>query len=122
MHHRSFLPMQRAPATLLFLLLAIVVPLGLLAAHLHEAQENPDERLAEVIGPASDETSATPLPSRIETHWFAAASEEIATMEYHTSVSGQGLKAPNRAHNLRTYFRGADVEVVFIPRRRAEGN
>ncbi len=35
---------------------------------------------------------------------LAAAQRHIAEREYRASPNGQGLQAPNRRHNLRTYF------------------
>jgi hypothetical protein len=36
--------------------------------------------------------------------WLAAAQRQIAQREYRASENGGGLQAPNRAHDLRTYF------------------
>jgi hypothetical protein len=35
--------------------------------------------------------------------WLADARRELAEREYRASENGQGLQAPNRAHDLRTY-------------------
>ena len=43
---------------------------------------------------------------------FAAlAREELAQREYRASENGEGLQAPNRAHNLRTYFGSSGIRV-----------
>ena len=44
--------------------------------------------------------------------WLGKAQEGISEREYHASRNSRGLQAPNRAHNLRTYFdeRGIGVE------------
>jgi hypothetical protein len=34
--------------------------------------------------------------------WLAQAHQQVAAREYRASENGQGLQAPNRAHNLRT--------------------
>jgi hypothetical protein len=36
--------------------------------------------------------------------WLTKAQQNIAQREYRASENGQGLQAPNRAHDLRTYF------------------
>ena len=43
--------------------------------------------------------------------WLAAAEREMAEREYRASENGEGLQAPNRAHNLRTYFEKTGVRV-----------
>jgi hypothetical protein len=57
--------------------------------------------------PDAPESSAA-LPSA---GWLAGAGEEIALREYRASASGQGLQAPNRAHNLRTWFEPTGIRV-----------
>jgi hypothetical protein len=43
--------------------------------------------------------------------FIARAQEYIAAREYHASENGEGLEAPNRAHNLRTYFATTGIRV-----------
>jgi hypothetical protein len=43
--------------------------------------------------------------------WLAGAQREIAAREYRVSRSAAGLQAPNRAHNLRTYFEPTGIRV-----------
>ena len=43
--------------------------------------------------------------------WLAEAQRQIAAREYRASENGQGLQAPNRAHNLRTYFEKTGIRV-----------
>jgi hypothetical protein len=43
--------------------------------------------------------------------WMASAARHIADREYRASANGAGLQAPNRRHNLRTYFEPAGVRV-----------
>ena len=49
-------------------------------------------------------------PLRSES-WLGAARRQIAQREYRASENGEGLQAPNRAHNLRTYFEKTGVRV-----------
>jgi hypothetical protein len=44
--------------------------------------------------------------------WLARAQRGLAEREYQASLSRQGLQAPNRAQNLRTYFDPTGVRVV----------
>jgi hypothetical protein len=44
--------------------------------------------------------------------WLAEAERSIAAREYEASDAGSGLQAPNRAHDLRTYFAGDGARVV----------
>ena len=44
--------------------------------------------------------------------FLAAAQASIAAREYRASQNGEGLQAPNRAHNLRTYFDSHGIRVV----------
>src|SRR5882672_1698152 len=43
--------------------------------------------------------------------WLATAREQIAAREYRASANGDVLQAPNRAHNLRTYFANTGIRV-----------
>jgi hypothetical protein len=43
--------------------------------------------------------------------WLAAAQRQIAEREYRASENVEGLQAPNRAHNLRTYFQKTGIRV-----------
>ena len=54
--------------------------------------------LCSLVGPAG--------PSGTTSHqdWLAVAQRHIAEREYRASANALGLQAPNRAHNLRTYF------------------
>jgi hypothetical protein len=44
--------------------------------------------------------------------WLTRAQRGLAEREYRASLSRQGLQAPNRAQNLRTYFDPTGVRVV----------
>ena len=57
--------------------------------------------------------------SSISSDWWSCARVQLEAEEYVASVAAAGLQAPNRANNLRTYFRDHGIEVV--PRVRAEG-
>lgn len=53
----------------------------------------------------------TPAPSTPDAGWLAKVQQHIAGREYRTSENGTGLQAPNRAHNLRTYFDAQGIRV-----------
>jgi len=59
--------------------------------------------------------SASVAPDRASTaltdSGFAAVQSQIAQREYRTSANSNGLQAPNRAHNLRTYFVPTGIRV-----------
>jgi hypothetical protein len=44
--------------------------------------------------------------------WCAQTSATIARSEYEASPTDRGLQAPNRAQNLRTYFRDSGLELI----------
>ena len=59
--------------------------------------------------PASAERAAAQaLP---DADWIARASRQLAAREYAASASGAGFQAPNRRHNLRSYFEPTGVRV-----------
>ena len=51
-------------------------------------------------GPASQVI----LPKGASANWWQCVQRGLAEAEYNPSRNKQGLQAPNRAHNLRTYF------------------
>ena len=51
-------------------------------------------------GPASQ----VKLPKGASANWWQRVQRGLAEAEYNPSRNKQGLQAPNRAHNLRTYF------------------
>ncbi len=57
--------------------------------------------------PGEPSPGATP-PSALE---LTRVREQIAEREYRASENGAGLQAPNRAHNLRTYFEPTGIRV-----------
>ncbi len=44
--------------------------------------------------------------------WLGTVLAQIEADEYKASVNERGLQAPNRAHNIRTYFEDGGIEVV----------
>jgi len=44
------------------------------------------------------------LPRGASAGWWSDVQRELAEYEYRPSQNAEGLQAPNRAHNLRTYF------------------
>jgi hypothetical protein len=63
--------------------------------------------------PTRRESSQAPTDSQ------AGIAGQLARREYQASANGQGLQAPNRAHNLRTYF---EPDGVRVHDRTAEGS
>jgi hypothetical protein len=59
---------------------------------------------------ATHAVAAPPLDA--DTDWLASLQQSIAEAEYEASENGLGLQAPNRAHNLRTYFEPDGIRVV----------
>jgi hypothetical protein len=51
-------------------------------------------------------------PAGIPGDWWTAVRCELQAREYQVSPSPLGLQAPNRAQNLRTYFRDKGIEIV----------
>ena len=47
----------------------------------------------------------------IDQNWWKNVQRNLAEYEYHPSENGKGLQAPNRAHNLRTYFDSTGIRV-----------
>jgi len=43
--------------------------------------------------------------------WMARLQRNIAAYEYRASPNSHGLQAPNRAHNLRTYFEPTGIRL-----------
>lgn len=43
--------------------------------------------------------------------WIASAQREITAREYQASENKEGLQAPNRAHDLRTYFEPTGIRI-----------
>jgi hypothetical protein len=58
-----------------------------------------------------EELKADPAIGRPPSSWLARAQREIAEREYQASENGEGLQAPNRAHDLRTYFERTGIRV-----------
>jgi sorbitol-specific phosphotransferase system component IIC len=52
------------------------------------------------------------LASNPDSGWLATAQKKIDQKEYEASRNNKGLQAPNRAHNIRTYFSEKGIRVV----------
>jgi hypothetical protein len=50
-------------------------------------------------------------PQGIEDGWLGRAQRGLAEREYQASRNRAGLQAPNRAHDLRTYFEPSGIRV-----------
>jgi hypothetical protein len=67
-----------------------------------------------VVGAAREPVASTSpqLPTGTGGDWPARVARDLAEREYEASRNAEGLQAPNRAHNLRTYFEPAGIRVV----------
>jgi hypothetical protein len=76
---------------------------------------------------AGSEMDATTLPASVSADWWSAVQEDIRQAEYHITWQEQtylpdwpapselragAYQAPNRAHNLRTYFTSTGIRVI----------
>ena len=59
-----------------------------------------------------DSETASELPTGVSADWWSAVQQDLAEREYHVSEASEGLQAPNRAQDFRTYFREGAVEIV----------
>ena len=64
--------------------------------------------------PALPETAASSpnLPTGTTTDWWGMVQHDLQAREYHASHNGQGLQAPNRRQDFRTYFEADGIRVV----------
>ena len=77
-------------------------------------------------GAADMEAPQTELPKEVSTDWWTAVQEDIRKSEYdviwqeyvHIPDISAAYKAPNRAHNLRTYF--MPDSIMITPRTSAD--
>ncbi len=56
-------------------------------------------------------TQVVSLPDGASQGWWERLQRGLTESEYHASNNGRGLQAPNRAHNLRTYFSPTGVRL-----------
>jgi len=77
------------------------LPVVMLCGSLFPAGVSPDR-----IAPETPDSPAVPA-----TDWLARAQQQIAEREYQASENGSGVQAPNRAHDLRTYFEKTGIRV-----------
>jgi hypothetical protein len=57
-------------------------------------------------------SKASELPAGTSGEWLARAERDLTEKEYEASRSAAGLQAPNRAHDLRTYFEPTGIRLV----------
>ena len=99
------------------LLVSVVLPL--VVAGCHRDLENRDDKVQQktdhAIGnvPHAENSSAAEIshPDGASQAWWSRVQRVLAEGEYQVSENGQGLQAPNRAHNLRTYFEPTGIRV-----------
>ena len=99
------------------LLMLVVLPLA--TARCHGDLESRDDRVQQktdhAIGkvPHAENSSAAEisLPDGASQDWWGSVQRGLAEGEYQVSKNGPGLQAPNRAHNLRTYFGPTGIRV-----------
>ncbi len=60
---------------------------------------------------ALSKSDSSKLPAGADDSWWELVIRGLTEAEYHPSESHAGLQAPNRAHNLRTYFRTGGIAV-----------
>jgi hypothetical protein len=63
-------------------------------------------------GAAASESAPSPPGAAVDGAWWMEAVLNLEAREYEVSESPAGLQAPNRAQNLRTYFRPHGIEAV----------
>ncbi len=61
--------------------------------------------------PQSVPAKETSLPDVVSRVWWSSVQRWLAEREYHVSENVKGLQAPNRSHNLRTYFEPTGIRV-----------
>lgn len=72
---------------------------------------------AAIAGPNAGTPSTAPnvplagAPDGVDEGWLAGVEADIRRMEYEASETEAGLQAPNRRHNLRTYFRPDGIDI-----------
>lgn len=74
----------------------------------------PAQKDSEIAQPVFEDRGTDAQELFIETgeSWLGKIQKGIAEREYHVSRNSRGLQAPNRAHNLRTYFDRSGIGVV----------
>ena len=88
-------------------LLTLLV-LALLAAPVHARV--PESSLA---GPtAAPAVRDLAQPEAASADWMTRVQRHLVAREYEVGTNAEGLQAPNRAHNLRTYFDATGIRVL----------
>ena len=64
----------------------------------------------EVVAPLEQQIAIPPAAS--EASWLSRVQDAIVAKEYEAGHNGEGLQAPNRAHNLRIYFEPTGIRVL----------
>ena len=74
-------------------------------------QQKTDHAIGNVPNVENSSTAEISLPDDVSQDWWSSVQRGLAEAEYRVSENGQGLQAPNRAHNLRTYFDSTGIRV-----------
>ncbi len=64
-----------------------------------------------LTAPAPSISKVTKAADAVDEQWWAGVQRALARDEYHPRANDSGLQAPNRAHNLRTYFDPSGIRV-----------
>ncbi|MCP4039292.1 MAG: hypothetical protein GY733_20295, partial [bacterium] len=97
--------MVRLPG-LLILLLVVSILVGCVSAPKPVAKTS-----GQVSEGSSPAPTADPALPRNDTSWLSRMQQGLTQREYEASENGEGLQAPNRRHNLRTYFAPSGIRV-----------
>ncbi len=60
----------------------------------------------------AQEMKSTKSCEKKKPNWFAGVKKDLQNREYHASYNRRGLQAPNRWHNIRTYFDKHGLRIV----------
>jgi len=92
------------PSALRALLAALL--LVLLAPTVHGGAPNAPLAVPRIAHELGD------LAQAADADWMSRIQRNLAAREYAAGPNARGLQAPNRAHNLRTYFDATGIQVV----------
>lgn len=76
-----------------------------------KVQQKTDHTIGNVPHAANSSAAEIPLLDGASQAWWSSVQRGLAEEEYEVSENGQGVQAPNRAHNLRTFFGPTGIRV-----------